>query len=109
LRFGLNVQANSTQYDNSVHAGLGFRAHLLSHPLPLCDRSSTIFVNQQTQQRRSDSSLFVFVIRKTLNQRSLWYRDRTHRLEAALHGTAVQTILVFNCDCCRRPLVHLKS
>jgi len=80
LRFGLNVQANSTQYDNSVHAGLGFRTDLLSHPLPLCDRSSTISSINRRNSARSDSSLFVFVIRKTLNQRSLWYRDRAQSL-----------------------------
>jgi hypothetical protein len=37
---------------------------------------------------RSDSSLFVFIIRKTLNQRSLLFRAPIrNRLETALHGS----------------------
>jgi hypothetical protein len=31
-----------------------------------------------------------------------------NRLETALHGSGVQAILVFSCDCCHQPLVHLK-
>src|SRR6266702_2401817 len=73
------------------------------------DKSSTISSSQRRNSTRSDSSLFVFIIRKTLNQRSLLFCAPTHnRLETALHGSGVQAILVFNCDCCHQPLVHLK-
>jgi hypothetical protein len=74
------------------------------------DKSSTILSFKRRNSTRSDSSLFVFVIRKTLNQRSLLLRAPTrNRLETALHGSGGQAILVFNCDCCHQPLVHLKS
>src|SRR6266700_2405296 len=73
------------------------------------DKSSTILSIKRRNSTRSDSSLFVFVIRKTLNQRSLLFRAPTrNRLETALHGSGGQAILVFTCDCCHQPLVHLK-
>ena len=73
------------------------------------DRSSTISSIKRRNSTPSDSSLFVFVIRKTLNQRSLLFRAPTrNRLETALHGSSGQAILVFNCDCCHQRLVHLK-
>src|SRR5260370_1960996 len=73
------------------------------------DRSSTISSIKRRNSIPSDSSLFVFVIRKTLNQRSLLFRAPTrNRLETALHGSSGQAILVFNCDCCHQRLVHLK-
>jgi len=62
------------------------------------------FVNQETQQHRSNSSLFVFVIRKTLNQRSLWFRAMTQSLGHRIAGTRVQRILP-SLDCCHQPEV----
>jgi hypothetical protein len=51
LRFGPNVPANSTQYDNSVHAG----AWLLNRPAlasaVALRQTLDSFVNQETQQR----------------------------------------------------------
>src|SRR5260370_6137812 len=44
------------------------------------DRSSTISSIKRRNSIPSDSSLFVFVIRKTLNQRSFWFRAMTHSL-----------------------------
>ena len=38
------------------------------------------FVNQETQQRPQRSAIVCFVIRKTLNQRSLWFRAPTQSL-----------------------------
>jgi hypothetical protein len=58
----------------------GVGTDLLLHPLPLCDRSSTILSIKRRNSARSDSSLFVFVIRKTLNRRSLWFRAPTQSL-----------------------------
>ncbi len=44
------------------------------------DKSSTILSIKRRNSTRSNSSLFVFVIRKTLNQRSLWFRAMTQSL-----------------------------
>jgi hypothetical protein len=73
------------------------------------DKSSTILSIRRPTITSSDSPLLVFIIRKTLNQRSLLFdAPRRNRLETALHGSGVQTTFVFNCDCCHQPLVHLK-
>src|SRR5713101_9457691 len=44
------------------------------------DKSSTILSIKRRNSTRSDSSLFVFVIGKTLNQRSLWFHAMTQSL-----------------------------
>jgi hypothetical protein len=65
------------------------------------DKPSTILSIKRPNSTRSDSSLFVFIIRNTLNQRSLLFRApaRNH-VETALHDWGVQeAILVVNCDC----------
>jgi hypothetical protein len=80
LRFGLNVPANSTQSDNNVHAGKWFLNRSAFASAGALRQLIDNFVNQETHTARSDSSLFVFVSRKRLNQRSLWFRAPTQSL-----------------------------
>src|SRR6266478_6179719 len=51
--------------------------------------------------------LFLSSVRRSINA-VCGIALRRNGLETALHGTGVQTILVFNCDCRHQPLVHLK-
>jgi hypothetical protein len=80
---------------------------LFFDPLPR-DRPSTISSIKRRNSTRSDWSRFVFIIRKTFNQRSLWYRAAPQSLGDCIAWYGLQTILVFNCGCCHQPLVHLK-
>jgi hypothetical protein len=80
LRFGLTVSANSSQSDNSVHAGAKFLNRPAFASAAALRQHIDNFVNQETRSDRSDWSLFIFVIRKRLNQRSLWYRAPTQSL-----------------------------
>lgn len=94
---------------NPIRRSIAQASDLLLHPVPLRDRSSTNSSIKRRNSTRSVSSLFVFIIPKTLNQRGLLFRSAAHnRLETALHGTGAQTILVFNCDCYHQPLLYLK-
>src|SRR5260370_8639990 len=67
------------------------------------------FVNQETQQRPERFvTLFSSSVRRSIKGVCA-FTLRHNRLEAALHGTGGQTIWVFHCNWCHRPLVHLNS
>src|ERR1700688_993109 len=72
------------------------------------DKSSTILSTKRPAVPASIRRyLFSLSVRRSINAVSCLALSR-HRLEIALHGLGVQAILVFNCDRCQRPLVHLK-
>jgi hypothetical protein len=52
LRFGLNVPENSTQYDNSVHAGAWFLNRSALASAAGVRQIIDNFVNQETQQHK---------------------------------------------------------
>src|SRR6266851_6721422 len=95
--------ATSTQCENSIHGGAALASAATLRQI--IDN----FVNQETQQRPERFvTLFSSSVRRSIKGVCA-FTLRHNRLEAALHGTGGQTIWVFHCDWCHRPLVHLKS
>ena len=72
------------------------------------DKSSTILsIKRPAVPASIRLYLFSSSVRRSINTVSCLARARD-RLEIALHGLGVQAILVFSCDRCHQPVVHLK-
>src|SRR5882757_9843767 len=101
--------ATSTQCETSIHGGAEFLNGPALASAAALRQIIDNFVNQETRQRPERvATLFSSSVRRSIKGVCA-FTLRHNRLEAALHGTGGQTIWVFHCDWCHRPLVHLKS